>query len=139
MYYLNHNTKTTTWEDPRLSMPKQPSSTPSTHAHRAGTANLGSAASAKPTDPREATIMETERRAAEFRARAVAIATLAPDAQRTEAVVISELIGKEEIKLDALSVGDSPALRARRKAAILELERIGGMLPDANAPFKPSV
>eukprot|EP00038_Savillea_parva_P031878 m.91522 g.91522 ORF g.91522 m.91522 type:complete len:176 (+) comp9908_c0_seq3:145-672(+) len=129
VYFIDHNTKQTTWDDPRLSMP-QPAAAPARQSPATTTA--AQASPSTPSDPREATIAATEQRTGELRARANKLKYLDPAAQRQESLVVSELIGKEEIKLDTLSVGDAPRLRARRKAAILELEAIASLLPSSS-------
>mmetsp|Transcript_15456 Transcript_15456/g.39980 ORF Transcript_15456/g.39980 Transcript_15456/m.39980 type:complete len:167 (+) Transcript_15456:50-550(+) len=123
VYFLNHNTKTTTWDDPRLT------AAPVGAGDAAGT--TASAPATAAADPREATITTAEHRVADYRARADKLAVADPSTRRQEVLTVAELITKEMMRLDGLSVGDAPPLRARRKAAIVELEAIARRLPPA--------
>jgi hypothetical protein len=92
VYYLNHTNKTTTWDDPRLTWVQPQASSAQGHA------------SSGELDPREAAIAESAASAVALRERAGGLSGMDPKARQTEALYISEMANREQIKLDALQV-----------------------------------
>ena len=100
VYYLNHTTKTTTWDDPRLTWTPPPSQpTAASDRQQDGGGQL---------DPREAAIAESAASAVALRERAGILNGMDPKARQTEALYISEMANREQIKLDALTVSVFP-------------------------------
>eukprot|EP00040_Diaphanoeca_grandis_P012617 m.63917 g.63917 ORF g.63917 m.63917 type:complete len:160 (+) comp23362_c3_seq2:125-604(+) len=111
LYYINHTTKTTSWEKPTLpatsnSQPQQP---PQQQQQL-------------DQDPRGVQLTKSEVLEKRYRQK------IGKPMTKKQILTVQEMVAREMITLDALSVSDNQQYRARRKAVIVKLEEIASLV-----------